>query len=68
MQSVPSTLSAETLKEKSADYRFETYAYIVTITRADRAVFSILETEYEAGLRDSFTGAGSLLPLPGQQL
>lgn len=56
MQSVPSTLSAETLKEKSADYRFETYAYIVTITRADRAVFSILETEYEAGLRDSFTG------------
>lgn len=56
MQSVPSTLSAETLKEKSADYRFETYTYIVTITRADRAVFSILETEYEAGLRDSFTG------------
>lgn len=33
-------------------YCFETYAYIVTMTRADRAAFSIQETEYESGLSD----------------
>lgn len=44
MLSVPSKLSVEALQEKSVDYRFETYAYIVTVTRADHAAFSILET------------------------
>lgn len=53
MLSVPSALSVKALQEKSEDYRFETYAYIVTITRADPAAFSILETEYESGLSDA---------------
>ncbi|MDO4787778.1 MAG: hypothetical protein Q4A19_01295 [Johnsonella sp.] len=53
MLSVPSELSVKTLQEKSKDYRFETYAYIVTITRADHVAFSILETEYESGLWDA---------------
>lgn len=56
MLSIPSELSVKALQEKSGDYRFETYAYIVTITRADPAAFSILETEYKAGLPDAWKG------------
>ncbi|RRD94649.1 hypothetical protein EII17_06990 [Clostridiales bacterium COT073_COT-073] len=54
MLSISSQLSAAVLQEKTKNYRFDTYAYIVAVARADSTAFSILETEYEAVFGDDW--------------
>ncbi|MDO4764526.1 MAG: hypothetical protein Q4A29_00585 [Eubacteriales bacterium] len=54
--SISSQLSAAELQEKTENYRFDTYAYIVALARADSTAFSILETEYEAVFGDDWYG------------
>ena len=41
----------------TTEYSFITYAYILSLTRADSFAFSILETEYEKGLYDEWSGS-----------
>ncbi len=50
------SLTASAASKKGEKNRFEAYSYIVTVTRADHAAVSILETEYKAGLWDDRTG------------
>ena len=54
-----STVRAKGKKEETMDQDtvpFETYAWIVAVTRADSTAFSILKTEYYEGLPDIWKG------------
>ena len=66
MQSISSQLSAAVLQEKIKNYRFDTYAYIVAVARADSTAFSILETEYEALFGDTRYGKKVIYTLNGR--
>ena len=66
MQSISSQLSAAVLQEKIKNYRFDTYAYIVAVARADSTAFSILETEYEALFGDARYGKKVIYTLNGR--
>ena len=50
-QTEKSTFAFQTSKLSVSDeYRYVTYGYIATVTRADQTAFSILETEFEKGI------------------
>ncbi|MDO4799425.1 MAG: hypothetical protein Q4A52_02780 [Bacillota bacterium] len=66
LQSISSQLSAAVLQKKTEDYRFDTYAYIVAVSRADSTAFSILETEYEAVFGDAWYGKKVIYQLNGR--
>lgn len=66
IRSISSQLSATMLQEKTEDYRFDTYAYIVAVARADSTAFSILETEYEAVFGDAWYGKKVVYKLNGR--
>ncbi|RRD94536.1 hypothetical protein EII17_07750 [Clostridiales bacterium COT073_COT-073] len=66
MRSISSQLSATVLQEKTENYRFDTYAYIVAVARADSTAFSILETEYETVFGDTWYGKKVVYKLNGR--
>lgn len=66
LQSISSQLSVHVLQEKMQNYRFDTYAYIVAVARADSTAFSILETEYETVFGDTWYGKKVIYKLNGR--